>query len=64
MKRRVDADNLRGIVLARLTKGSAFSMTNEQYVANQATVRDKLASMSPEEIMAKWPECTYDLKLI
>lgn len=63
-KRSVDLDQLRSIVRARMTKGAAFMLSDKtgEYQAKQAEVKAMLEGMSREQIMAKWPDYTYDIK--
>lgn len=62
MKRRVTIDQLRDMVRARRTKGDAFRCKHNEYEATQAKVKAELEAMSFAEIIAKFPEYTYDIK--
>lgn len=61
-KRKVTDDQLRTIVKARLTKGSAFMMDHETYLTNQQTTANHLADLDRAEIFRRYPEYTYDLR--
>ena len=61
-KRKVSDDQLRDIVRARLTKGLAFMLKAPEYEHVQEVTRNKLATMSREEIMREYSYCCYDCK--
>lgn len=61
-KRKVTDNQLREVVRARRTKGSAFMLKGAEYNALQEQVKTELSGMSRAEIFARWPEYTYDLR--
>lgn len=62
MKRKVTIDQLREIVRARMTKGSAFRLDNATYEQLQAATTLELEALSYTEIVTKFPEYTYDIR--
>lgn len=60
MKRRITDGELRELLVRRMTKGAAFIRVD--YEARLAEVRAEVERMSRTEMMAKWPEYTYDVK--
>lgn len=60
MKRKLDDDKLREVILARITKGAAFM--SGDYQTLMQTTRNHLADMSRAEIFEKYPQHTYDIK--
>lgn len=53
-------EELKVLVRARATKGSAFMKVN--YEALQQQWKDKLEPMSRDEIFKTYPSYTYDIK--
>lgn len=62
MQRKLNDDQLRALVRARLTKGGAFMLDYDDYQAQQTRVREALIAMSREEIFAQYPDQCYDVR--
>ena len=60
-RRKVSLVQLRDIVRARVTKGSAFMLTHEEYKHEQEQIKAYLATLDKPAIFAKYPNYTYDL---
>lgn len=61
-KRRVTVEQLREIIRARLTKGSAFSMNNMDYEKYQTTTKEQLATLDKEQLLKIYSAYTYDVQ--
>lgn len=61
MKRYVTIEQLRTIVLSRLTKGDAFRFSTEEYARRQEETCKTLSTMTRADIMNTYPTSTYDI---
>lgn len=63
MRRKINDAQLRELVTARRTKGAAFMHDYETYQRLLAEVRKELSGMSRTDILAEFPEYTYDVEI-
>lgn len=62
MKRQVTDEQLRELIRARKTKGSAFMLSHEEYEKIQRETRAELAALSRSELFARYQEYVYDVR--
>ncbi len=61
-KRKLSLEDARTLVRSRITKGSAFSLSHQEYERHQTEVWEELSAMSIEDMKIRYPYATYDIK--